>query len=149
MNQIITTTSIPLPEPRTPISIRRATMDDIPFMDALQKKHSKELGFFSRAMFEGYITKYTVLVASCQLPVASPENAHSLATDNQQLATPPGTPIGYVCSTDRYLKRDELGAIFQMCVDSNYRRSFIAAALLKEVFEQSAYGCKLYCCWCA
>jgi hypothetical protein len=25
----------------------------------------------------------------------------------------------------------------------------IGATLIREVFERSAYGCKLYCCWCA
>jgi hypothetical protein len=29
------------------------------------------------------------------------------------------------------------------------RRSLVGATLLKAQFERSAYGCKLYCCWCA
>jgi hypothetical protein len=29
------------------------------------------------------------------------------------------------------------------------QRGFIGAALLKAQFERSAYGCRLYCCWCA
>ena len=36
-----------------------------------------------------------------------------------------------------------------MCVVPEYRRSLVAAHLLKAQFERSAYGCKLYCCWCA
>jgi hypothetical protein len=29
------------------------------------------------------------------------------------------------------------------------QRSLVGAALLKAQFERSAYGCRLYCCWCA
>jgi hypothetical protein len=28
------------------------------------------------------------------------------------------------------------------------QRKLVAATLLKEVFERSPYGCKLFCCWC-
>ena len=50
---------------------------------------------------------------------------------------------------DRYLKRDELGIINQKNVAPGSQRSLVAANLLKEKFERSAYGCRLYCCWCA
>ena len=36
-----------------------------------------------------------------------------------------------------------------MCVDPAVRRGLVAATLLKNVFERAAYGCRLYCCWCA
>ncbi len=29
------------------------------------------------------------------------------------------------------------------------RRALVGATLLKAMFERSAWGCKLYCCWCA
>jgi hypothetical protein len=54
-----------------------------------------------------------------------------------------------VISRDRYLKRDELGVIYQLCVSPGKQRRLIGAALIKAVFERSAYGCRLYCCWCA
>ena len=47
-------------EPRVPIAIRVATMEDLPFMDALQKKHSKALGYFPRKQFEGYVEQQAV-----------------------------------------------------------------------------------------
>src|SRR3954466_6440818 len=115
-----------LPQPRVPIAIRVATLADLPAIDALQKKHSKQLGFFPRAQMEGYLRNQWVLIAE--------EN---------------GRAIGYIASRDRYQKRDELGAIFQLCVDPAAQRKLVAAMLLKEVFERSAYGTKLYCCWCA
>jgi len=68
MNQII-------PIPRCDVSFRVATLADLPFLDSLQKKHSKALGFMRTQQLEGYIEMGAVLiaesVASCQLPVAS------------------------------------------------------------------------------
>jgi GNAT superfamily N-acetyltransferase len=119
---------MPLPAPQVPVSVRVATMDDLPFMDGLQKQYSKQLGFFPRAQMEGYISRGWVLVAE------NPSN---------------GTCLGYCASRDRYQKRDELGAIFQLCVAPQAQRKFVGAALLREVFDRAPYGCKLYCCWCA
>ena len=58
-------------------------------------------------------------------------------------------PVGYLMGADRYFKRDDVGIIYQMNVLPERQRGFIGAALLKAQFERSAYGCRLYCCWCA
>src|SRR3954471_13343535 len=118
--------SLPVPEPRVAIAVRVAVMEDLPFLDALQKRHSKALGYFPTKQFEGYIAMGGVLIAQ----------AGSAA-------------VGYVISRDRYLKRDELGVIYQLCVAPGEQRKLVGAALVREVFERSAYGCRLYCCWCA
>ena len=56
--------ALPLPAPRGgPIAVRVATMADLPWMDALQKKHSKQLGYFPTKQFEGYIEMGAVLIA--------------------------------------------------------------------------------------
>ena len=115
-----------LPVPNAPISVRVGTREDVPFIDALQKQFNKALGFFPRAQLEGYLDNGWVLVAEMD-----------------------GSPVGYVASRDRYLKRDELGVIYQLCVSPGAQRGLIGASLIKEVFERSAYGCRLYCCWCA
>ena len=60
-----------------------------------------------------------------------------------------GKPVGYCISRDRYLKRDELGVIYQLCVVPGSQRGLIGASLVREAFARSAYGCRLYCCWCA
>jgi len=52
-----------LPASRTPVAVRPATLDDVPFMDALQKRHGRQLGFFPRAQMEGYVRAGHVLVA--------------------------------------------------------------------------------------
>jgi hypothetical protein len=50
---------------------------------------------------------------------------------------------------DQYFKRDDVGIIYQLNVMPTKQRGLIGASLLKAQFERSAYGCKLYCCWCA
>jgi ribosomal protein S18 acetylase RimI-like enzyme len=133
--------------PRCAISIRLATTDDLPFIDALQKKHHKQLGFFPRAQMEGYIKNGWVLVAE-----QAGSRQRAAGSEGTQLPTAccqPPALLGYIASRDRYQKRDELGAIFQLCVDDCAQRKLVGAMLLKEVFEQSPYGCKLFCCWCA
>src|SRR5262245_18011653 len=134
-----------IPIPRSELSFRLGTLADFPFLDSLQKKHSKALGYFPTKQFEDYIKTGGVLiaesrvaesgVASCQLPVASEGagDAHLLATGNSQLAT----PLGYVISRDRYLSPDELGVVFQLCVVDGHLRKFVGAALVREAFARS------------
>ena len=50
---------------------------------------------------------------------------------------------------DRYFKRDDVGIIYQMNVLPVAQRKLVGAMLLKAVFDRAAYGCKLFCCWCA
>ncbi len=116
-----------LPEPRTAISVRLGTNDDIPFVDALMKKHSKQLAFLPTEALEGKVALRELLIAE----------------------TASGQRAGYLIGNDRYKSRDELGVIYQICVDPQLRRMLVGAHLLKARFETSAYGCKLYCCWCA
>src|SRR5436190_17225158 len=60
---------LPVPAPRCgAIEVRLARVEDIPFMDALQKKHQKQLGFMPRKTFEGKIAAGHVLVAWASRP---------------------------------------------------------------------------------
>jgi ribosomal protein S18 acetylase RimI-like enzyme len=115
-----------VPIPKCDIAIRVATLADLPALDALQKPHVKALGYFPTQQFEGYLKMGAVLVAEVD-----------------------AAPVGYVIARDRYLKRDELGVIYQLCVAPGAQRKLVGATLVKEVFARSAYGCRLYCCWCA
>ena len=56
--------------------------------------------------------------------------------------------VGYCMGLDRYQKRSELGVIYQMAVLPKYRRMNVAAMMLQAQFDKSAYGTRLYCCWC-
>jgi hypothetical protein len=115
------------PLPRCPVTIRPAVAGDYPFIDRLQGMHSKALGFMPKAQLEGKIKLGHVLIAE----------------DEARL------PIGYCMSQDRYFKRDDVGIIYQMNVAPGAQRKLVGAMLLKEVFERAAYGCRLFCCWCA
>ena len=119
------TNLLPLPEPN--VRVRPATLADVPFMDWLQKLHTKAVGWMPTKQFEGKVEAGHVLVA--------------------EEAT--GEPVGYCIGNDRYFKRDDVGIIYQMNVVPGRQRGLIGATLLKAQFERSAYGCRLYCCWCA
>ena len=152
MTEITPTTSVPLPLPSVSMTTRLATMDDLPLIDALQYKHFKQLGFFPRAQMEEYIRGGWVMVAEgddCGLSIADCGLKEKSSSSNPQSEIGNRQLLGYCASRDRYLKRDELGAIFQMCVEPGRQRGFIGANLLKAVFDRAPYGCKLYCCWCA
>ena len=77
-----------IPIPKIPITIRPGTMEDVPFLDRLQKIHTKQVGWMPTAQFEGKVKLGHVLiaeekVASGQLPVASEGGGVvSLATGN-------------------------------------------------------------------
>ena len=119
-------TTLPLPMPRVDVAVRLATVDDLPFIDALQKKQSKQVGFLHAATLRGKLDLGHVLVSDVG-----------------------GRFAGYLIGCDRYFKRDDVGVVYQINVVAELRRSFVAAELLAAQFERSAYGCRLYCCWCA
>jgi hypothetical protein len=131
-NQIISMSSVSpvsvlAPLPRIAINIRVATVADISFIDALQKKHTKMVGWMPTMQLQGKIEKGQTLIAEDET--------------NQR--------VGYCIAQDQYFKRDDVGIIYQMNVVPGKQRGLIGASLLKAQFERSAYGCKLYCCWCA
>ena len=148
-----------LPEPRMPIAIRPATMDDFAFIDALQGKHTKQVGWMPRAQLEGKIGAGHVLVAEVPgplsfVPCGGAESKAEPTTSDQGQGTSDtretsDTRLGFVIGNDQYFKRDDCGIIYQLCVVEGQRRGLIGAALVKAMFERAAWGCKLFCCWCA
>jgi hypothetical protein len=58
-------------------------------------------------------------------------------------------PVGYIISQDKYLQREELGLVVQLCVAPGAQRKLVGATLLKAAFDRASYGCLLFCCWCA
>src|SRR6186713_3317383 len=111
---------------RCAVSVRPAVAGDYPFIDRLQDMHSKALGFMRKAALEGKIKLGEVIIAEDQTRL----------------------PIGYCILANRYLKRDELGVVYQMNVVPGAQRKLVAATLLKAVFARAPYGCRLFCCWC-
>jgi hypothetical protein len=135
MNEII---------PKNPISIRPAVAGDLAFIDALQKKHSKQVGWMQTMALLRKIELGEVLVAWASRPCLALERQNTGGTP-----VPREEPIGYCIGQDRYFKRDDVGIIYQLNVAPGNQRGLVGASLLKAQFEKSAWGCRLYCCWCA
>jgi len=120
---------LPLPAPKTAISIRPGREDDLAFIDELQNTHKKAVGWMPTGQLRGHLEKGHVLVAeACGLNAAR---------------------LGYCIGVDKYFKREDTGVIYQMNVVPGSQRGYIGAALLKAMFEKWPYGVKLCCCWCA
>lgn len=136
-----------VPIPRIPITIRPATIDDLPFIDALQKKNTKSVGFMQTKALEGKIRAGNILVAWASRPCAGGLSRECMG--ETPMAREDEDRVGYLIGHDQYFKRDDVGIIYQINVAPGRQRGFVGAALLKAQFERSAYGCKLYCCWCA
>ncbi len=128
MSEIILSSNAiePRPLPQVNVMTRPGEMGDVPFLDSLQKLHTKQVGWMPTAQFEGKIKLGHVLIAESN-----------------------GERVGYCIGNDQYFKRDDVGIIYQVNVMPGRQRGLIGASLLKAQFERSAYGCKLYCCWCA
>ncbi len=134
-----------MPLPSVNVTIRPGVMSDLPFLDSLQKMHTKQVGWMPTKQFEGKIKAGHVLVAEqCRVGFSPP-----LLGEDGGLKPTLREPVGYCIGNDQYFKRDDVGIIYQMNVLPEMQRGFIGATLLKAQFERSAYGCKLYCCWCA
>jgi hypothetical protein len=127
--------------PRSPISIRAAVASDVPFIDRLQKMHSKMVGWMPTKQIEGKIAAGNVLIAM--------ERGMGLQPMQGEDTGCKPVPLGYVISQDQYFKRDDLGIVYQLNVVPGHQRGLIGATLIKTVFERAAYGCRLFCCWCA
>jgi GNAT superfamily N-acetyltransferase len=144
---------IALPAPRVPVSIRVATMDDLPFVDALQKQHAKMVGWMPKSQLREKIGKGQCLIAEGIEEEKRSGGEEETSGHSSPLlldsSTPLLRPLGYVIGQDRYFKRDDVGIIYALNVVPGHQRSLIGANLLRAMFDRAAYGCRLFCCWCA
>ena len=130
---LATMPALPLPAPRLPgVTVRDARVDDLPFIDQLQKMHSHMVGFLQRTALTKYISAGHVIIA---------EEVRSGGTGV--------SPVGYCIAKDQYMKRDDVGIVYQLNVLPLKQRHLVGASLIKAVFDRAAYGCKLFSCWCA
>jgi N-acetylglutamate synthase-like GNAT family acetyltransferase len=116
-----------VPIPKVSVSVREARLDDVPFIDRLQKMHGDRVGFMATSWLDAKIAKGEIIVA---------EDAG-------------GERVGYCMGVDKYSGREDCGIIHQLNVVPGKQRGFVGATLLKAMFDRAAYGCKLFCCWCA
>lgn len=145
----------PMPLPSLSITIRAGVMADLPFMDELQKMHTKQVGWMPTKQLEGKIRANHVLIAEVARDEETERRRDEVGGDRvHSVSSSLGLSVssarlGYLIATDQYFKRDDVGIIYQINVAPVAQRGLIGASLLKAQFERSAYGCKLYCCWCA
>jgi len=85
---------VPLPLPRTSVSVRPATLDDLAFIDALQKKHTKQVGWMPTKQFEGKIKLGHVLIAEEDLTADCADNADKKLDLSELRGSPPHREIG-------------------------------------------------------
>jgi GNAT superfamily N-acetyltransferase len=136
---MMTTAIIPIP--RCAVGVRLATATDLPFIDRLQKLHAKQVGWMPTQQLEGKIAAGQTIVAWASRPCSSQDMAGTAMLREE--------PVGYCIGQDQYFKRDDVGIIYQMNVVPGAQRKLIGATLLMTMFERAAYGCRLFCCWCA
>src|SRR5260221_756952 len=98
-----------VPIPRSNVIVRPATMSDLPFLDSLQKLHTKQVGWMPTKQLEGKIRAGHVIVAE----------------DDAKQA------VGYCIGHDQYFKRDDVGIIYQLNVVPTKQRGLIGATLIK------------------
>jgi GNAT superfamily N-acetyltransferase len=127
MSEELIQSPLPPPPVKENVAVRVAIASDLPFIDSLQKQHAKQVGWMPTAQLEGKVRLGHVIVAEDEA----------------------GHPAGYSIGTDQYFKRDDVGIIYQMNVVPGRRRSLVGATLVKAMFDRAAYGCRLFCCWCA
>ncbi len=93
-----------VPIPGRNLTVRCATMSDLPFLDSLQKLHTKQVGWMPTAQFQGKIRAGHVIIAEEPSPQPSPGVPGE------------GVRVGYCIGSDQYFKRDDVGIIYQMNV---------------------------------
>lgn len=144
---------LPVPLPRLAINVRPAVMGDLPFIDGLQKKHTQMVGWMPRAQLEEKIGRGQVIIAEAMEKDEGGRMKDEIQTPDGYSSFIPHPssflPVGYCIGHDQYFKRDDVGIIYQMNVLPDRQRGLIGATLLKAMFERAAYGCRLFCCWCA
>lgn len=109
------------------VQVRDAVPGDLPFIDALQKKHSKAVGWMPTGQLEGHLQKGHVVIAEAAA----------------------AQPLGYCIGVDKYFKREDAGIIYQMNIEPGHQRGLLGATLLQAMFDRWPYGVRLCCCWCA
>ena len=144
-----------IPIPRIPVTVRPATPVDLAFIDSLQKMHTKQVGWMPTKSLEQKVASGQVLIAeevtghSSLVTCGRPPEVEGPASDKGQVTSDADVRVGYCIATDRYMKREDCGIIYQVNVAPGRQRGLIGAALVRAVFDRAAYGCRLFCCWCA
>src|SRR5262249_7365845 len=123
----------------------------VPFIDNLQKMHSHMVGWMPRKQLEGKIGAGHVLIAGEKRSTDFTDctDSEGQSVRSAQSVDQSASLLGYCIAQDQYIGRDDVGVIYQLNVLPLKQRNLIGAMLIKAVFERAAYGCELFCLWCA
>src|SRR4051812_33982373 len=117
-------------------------MNDLSFIDSLQKLHSKMVGWMPTKALEGKIRAGHVIVAE-ERHEGTEARRHEGEDDAAFPFVPPclraSVPLGYCIGSDQYFKRDDVGIIYQLNVVPVKQRALIGATLIKAMFDRAAY----------
>ena len=119
------------------IRFRVATQGDFGWIDAMQKAESDKLGFLMESAIRKRLGKGQVVVAEVRG-----------AGGGEDMVAEAPTSAGYCMFSDRYMTQGNVGIIYQLNIKPEWRRSLVGAGLVREVFDRSAYGTRLYGLWC-
>src|SRR5438067_729115 len=151
------------PPPPAALTLAAATyqLDDSPFTVSLEFDRAIDIGAFNGSQVtvkdgginsvEYRATGPASLLDPTTLRVAWAPRPLDLdeGKDVGEAPTPREEPVGYCIGNDQYFKHDDIGIIYQLNVLPGKQRGLIGAALVQAMFDRAAYGCKLFCCWCA
>jgi hypothetical protein len=137
----------PKPQPRCAVSVRAAVKDDLPFIDQLQKMHGHMVGWSPMKQLEKNVADGQIVIAEeVGTTALRAVSAHLGGPSSENRGT---SPVGYCIAKDQYMKRDDVGIVYQLNVLPLKQRHLVGALLVKAVFDRAAYGCRLFSCWCA
>src|SRR6476620_9362239 len=99
-----------IPIPRSPVTVRPATAADLPFIDSLQKRHAKQVGWMPTRALEQKIGAGEVLVAEMRNDECRMQNEEEAGNEPPTSSSSPFSihhsafsisPAGYLIATDR------------------------------------------------
>ncbi len=111
---------------RPAVSVRTATVADLPFLDALQDRFSHQVG---------YLTKDAL--------------RKRLEAGQVQLATENGQPACYVLGALGYRRQPRVAIVFQAAVEFDAQRRLISTCTVERWAATAGAGADQLLCWCA
>jgi hypothetical protein len=108
------------------IDVRDARTSDLPFIDALQLKHGRELGFLTREALEAYVLAKVVVLASLN-----------------------DEPCGYVLGRSNSQSELHGAHIVQACVQYDARHFDAGCAMVERFASRLNDNCRYIRLWCA
>src|SRR5689334_374589 len=100
----IGSSSAALPAPRVAVTIRPGVMDDLPFLDRLQKIHTHHVGWMPTKQFEGKIKAGHVLIAE-ERHEGTEARRHEGNSTSVPSCLSASVPVAYCIGNDQYFKR--------------------------------------------